>query len=116
MIDFIYITFAIILSLGCYIMFAMSNLFVRLIGLTIFQSASLIYYVSLGKINPGIVPLLVEKSPNLYYSNPLPQVLMLTAIVVGFSTLSVGIALVLKIKEHYKTIDETKLPYWTSDE
>jgi len=79
----------------------------KIIGLGIFQSAVLIFYIALGKVTSGQVPIYrSDIIGNSHYSSPLPQVLMLTAIVVGFATLSVGLALIYQIFKQFDTISE----------
>jgi multicomponent Na+:H+ antiporter subunit C len=102
--NFIYIAATFTFCTGLYIILSSKNYFKRLIGLAIFQNSVLIFYIGFGKIDGAIVPIYTETIVN--YSNPLPHVLMLTAIVVGFSTMSVGIAMIYKIKEKFGSIDE----------
>jgi multicomponent Na+:H+ antiporter subunit C len=96
----IYVLAVIVLCTGLYIMIVDNNYIRRIIGLGIFQTSCLIFFISLGKVNIGIIPF--EKCNGIencayIYSAALPHVLMLTAIVVGFSTLSVGLALIYRI-------------------
>jgi multicomponent Na+:H+ antiporter subunit C len=102
--NFVYITAILIFCLGLYIILSYRCYFRKLIGLTIFQNSILIFYISFGKIRAGIVPISLDD--NVIYSSPLPHVLMLTAIVVGFATMSVGIAIIYKIKEEFGSLDE----------
>ena len=84
----------------------------KIIGLGVFQSSVLIFYIALGKTEHGIVPidLCANNNPCQHvFSSPLPHVLMLTAIVVGFATLSVGLALIYQIHKEYDTILESKI-------
>ncbi len=91
--------FSIILfCLGLYIVLASDNLIKKLLGLGLFQTSVLWFYISLGKIYGAKPPICDEVCTGLY-SNPLPHVLMLTAIVVGIATLSLGFALVIKINK-----------------
>jgi multicomponent Na+:H+ antiporter subunit C len=91
-------SFAILLfCLGLYIVLASTDLLKKLFGLSLFQTAVLWFYISLGKVASAKPPIL-SLSHNWNYSNPLPHVLMLTAIVVGIATLSLGFALVIKIR------------------
>lgn len=89
---------------GFYIVIAQGNLVKKLIGLNIFQTSVFILYISMGKISGGSAPILEEGIQQ--YSNPLPHVLILTAIVVGIATTALGLALVVRIKEAYGTIEE----------
>lgn len=97
----------ILMMTGFYAVMATSNLVRKLIGLSLFQTSVLLLYVAAGKVMGGAVPI-YEEGVELY-SNPLPQVLMLTAIVVGISTLAVGLALVVRISDSYGTIEEDEI-------
>lgn len=92
---------------GFYTVMATSNLIKKLIGLSLFQTSVLLLYVAAGTVSGGTIPILSEGAE--IYSNPLPQVLMLTAIVVGISTLAVGLALVVRIRGSYGTIEEDEI-------
>lgn len=89
---------------GFYVVIAASNLIKKIIGLNIFQTSVFILYISIGKIKGGAAPILTEGVET--YANPLPQVLILTAIVVGVSTTALGLALIVRIKEAYGSIEE----------
>ena len=91
---------------GLYITISSNNLIKKLAGLSIFQTAVIIFYVSLAKIKGGTAPILMEHSKHIIYDNPLPHVLMLTAIVVGIATTAVGLALVIRIHRVYDSIEE----------
>ena len=73
-------------------------------GLNIFQTSVFLLYISLGKVSGGTAPILTGKPET--FSNPLPHVLILTAIVVGIATTALGLALVVRIRESYGTIEE----------
>lgn len=92
---------------GLYIVIARGNMIKKLVGLALFQSSVYLLYVSPGKIIGGTAPIIDEKFQ--VYSNPLPHVLILTAIVVGVATLAVGLALVVRIHEAYGTIEEDQI-------
>ncbi len=92
---------------GLYIVVAKSNMIKRLIGLALFQTSVYLLYLSPGKILGGTAPILDERIA--VYSNPLPHVLILTAIVVGVATLALGLALVVRINEAYGTIEEDEI-------
>ena len=92
---------------GLYIVIARGNMVKKLIGLSLFQTSVYLLYLSAGKILSGTVPVLDEDYS--VYSHPLPQVLILTAIVVGVATLAVGLALVVRINEAYGTIEEDEI-------
>lgn len=89
---------------GFYVVISHGNLVKKIVGLNIFQVSVFILYISMGKVQGGSVPILVEGITS--YSNPLPHVLILTAIVVGVATTALGLALVVRINEAYGTIEE----------
>lgn len=92
---------------GLYIIVSRSNMIKKLVGLSIFQTSVYLLYVSPGKIIGGTAPIIIENAaPGQMYSNPLPHVLILTAIVVGVATLALGLALVVRINEAYGSIEE----------
>ncbi len=101
-----WITIFLMLS-GLYIVVAKSNMIKTLLGLAVFQTSVYLLYLSPGKILGGTPPIL-EKGIEVY-SNPLPHVLILTAIVVGVATLALGLALVVRINEAYGTIEEDEI-------
>lgn len=122
-----------LMMIGLYITFQSANMIKRLTGLSIFQTSVFLFYITLGKVNGGTAPILygpdykghgggegdayaaLAAAPDaghsvndaLYhtYSNPLPHVLILTAIVVGVATLALGLALIVRIRETYGTIE-----------
>ena len=92
---------------GLYIVIARGNMIKKLVGLGLFQTSVYLLYLSAGKIVGGTPPIY---DPNYStYSNPLPHVLILTAIVVGVATLALGLALVVRINEAYGTIEEDEI-------
>jgi len=92
---------------GFYVVISSGNLVKKIVGLSLFQASVFILYISLGKITGGTAPILREGIS--LYSNPLPHVLILTAIVVGVSTTALGLALVVRIKEAYDTVEEDEI-------
>lgn len=122
-----------LMMISLYIAFSAENLIKRLVGLSLFQSTICLFYVTLGKVTGGTAPVLLKEDMPYHaaghaetggvdahlvaaggervaelvhvYSNPLPHVLMLTAIVVGVATLSLGLALIVRIREAYGTIE-----------
>ncbi|WP_026375243.1 cation:proton antiporter subunit C [Aestuariibacter salexigens] len=96
-----------VMMVGMFTLMSRTNMIKKLAGLSIFQTAVILFYVSLGKVEDGTAPIVAEGFST--YSNPLPQVLMLTAIVVGVATTAVGFALVIRIKEAYNTIEEDEI-------
>ena len=84
----------------------------KIVGLNIFQTSVFMIYISIGKVSGGTAPIFpmdIGVAPNLAYSNPLPHVLILTAIVVGVATTSLGLALMVRIRENYYTIEEHEI-------
>ena len=93
---------------GLYIIVARGNLIKKIVGLNIFQVSVFLLYITIGKVKGGTAPILTG-NPETVYSNPLPHVLILTAIVVGVATLALGLALVVRINEAFGTIEEDEL-------
>jgi len=83
------------------------NLIKKLVGLAIFQTSVYLLYIAPGKLIGGTAP--IVSSEFQVYSNPLPHVLILTAIVVGVATLALGLALVVRLKEAYGSIEEDEI-------
>ncbi|MEM9302453.1 MAG: cation:proton antiporter subunit C [Pseudomonadota bacterium] len=107
---FHYWVFVVLLMIGFYGVMTRSNLMKKLLGLSIFQSAVFLLFISMGKVEGGTAPIVLDGNWDATFSNPLPQVLILTAIVVGISTLALGLALVVRIKEAYGRIDDIDAP------
>ncbi|WP_297186165.1 cation:proton antiporter subunit C [uncultured Porticoccus sp.] len=97
----------VLMMIGFYIVIVQGNLIKKLIGLNIFQTSVFIFYISVGKVEGGSAPILAEGVS--VYSNPLPHVLILTAIVVGIATMALALALVVRIKNAYGTVEEEEL-------
>lgn len=91
---------------GFYIVISANNLVKKIVGLNIFQTSVFMLYISMGKVTGGTAPIVVEGVTQ--YSNPLPHVLILTAIVVGVATTAVGLALIVRIKRAYGTVEENE--------
>ncbi|HZD24836.1 MAG TPA: cation:proton antiporter subunit C [Alphaproteobacteria bacterium] len=92
---------------GFYVVVARGNLIKKLVGLNIFQTSVFLLYISMGKVEGGTAPILDPRYT--VYSNPIPHVLILTAIVVGIATTALGLAIVVRIREAYGTIEEDEL-------
>lgn len=92
---------------GLYVVLARGNLIKKLIGLSVFQTSVYLLYIGPGKILGGTAPVIAEGFT--VYSNPLPHVLILTAIVVGVATLALGLAIVVRLHEAYGTIEEDEI-------
>ncbi|MFT5082688.1 MAG: multicomponent Na+:H+ antiporter subunit C [Lentisphaeria bacterium] len=97
----------VLMMIGFYIVIAHGNLIKKLVGLTIFQTSVFIFYISIAKVTGGAAPILDDSIDS--YSNPLPHVLILTAIVVGIATTALGLALTVRIKEAYGSIEEQEI-------
>ena len=102
-----YVVTVLLLAAGLYIMIARGNLVKKLIGLSIFQTSVYLLYIAPGKLIGGTAPIVAEQFK--IYSNPLPHVLILTAIVVGVATLALGLALAVRIREAYGSIEEDEI-------
>lgn len=94
----------ILMMTGFYTVISRGNLVKKIVGLNIFQVSVFLIYISLSTVKGGAVPIVTEGVE--IYSNPLPHVLILTAIVVGVATTALGLALVVRIKDSYGTIEE----------
>lgn len=114
---FIYGFFVVLLMIGLYGAIAKVNLVKKLIGLSIFQTAIILFYVSIGKKHGADIPILPYHHGHLVggdplagqYINPVPHVLMLTAIVVGVATVGVALAVIQRIYAEYGTVEEDKI-------
>jgi multicomponent Na+:H+ antiporter subunit C len=102
-----YVVTIFLMVAGLYIVIARGNLIKKLIGLSLFQTSVYLLYIEPGKIIGGTAPIIDPAFT--VYSNPLPHVLILTAIVVGVATLALGLALVVRIHEAYGTIEEDEI-------
>jgi multicomponent Na+:H+ antiporter subunit C len=92
---------------GLYVVIARGNMVKKLIGMSLFQTSVYLLYISPGKILGGTAP--IVGAGFAVYSNPLPHVLILTAIVVGVATLALGLALVVRINEAYGSVEEDEI-------
>jgi len=102
-----YIVTIFLMVAGLYVVVARGNMIKKLVGLSLFQTSVYLLYLTPAKIVGGTAPIL---DPDYtVYSNPLPHVLILTAIVVGVATLALGLALVVRIREAYGTIEEDEI-------
>ena len=107
-----YWLFIILMLSGLFIVVSRGNLIKKIVGLNIFQTSVFMFYISIGKISGGTAPILLDKAAgktDVLYSNPLPHVLILTAIVVGIATTALGLALIIRIREEYNTIEEDEI-------
>jgi len=105
----------VLMMTGLYVVIARSNLVKKIIGLSVFQSAVIMFYISMGKIKGGTAPILLQAhgeivdDPSVVFSNPVPHVLMLTAIVVGVATSALALSIVVRIHDAYGTIEEYEI-------
>ncbi len=97
----------VLMMTGFYIVVARDNLIKKVIGLSIFQTSVFLLFITVGKVEGGTAPIIAEGFE--IYSNPLPGVLILTAIVVGVATTAVALGLVVRIHEEYGTIEEPEI-------
>ncbi len=108
----IYIT---LMMIGLYAMIAKNNLVKKIVGMSIFQTAIILFYVSIGAKRGATIPILEHGHGSSHithavdYINPLPHVLMLTAIVVAVATLGVALALAVKVYNQYNTLEEDEI-------
>jgi len=97
----------VLMMTGFYIVIAHDNLIKKIVGLNIFQVSVFVFYITMGKVRGGTAPILADGITT--YSNPLPHVLILTAIVVGVATTALGLALVVRIRDAYGTIEDDEI-------
>jgi multicomponent Na+:H+ antiporter subunit C len=104
-----YLAVITLMMIGLYIAISRGNLVKKVMGINVFQASVILLYVSMGKVSGGTAPILIDGESEIVYSNPLPHVLMLTAIVVGVASTALGLALVVRIKEAYGTVEEDEI-------
>jgi multicomponent Na+:H+ antiporter subunit C len=104
----------VLMMCGFYVVIARGNLIKKIVGLNIFQTSVFILYITMGKVAGGTAPI-VEGGYSVY-SNPLPHVLILTAIVVGVATTALGLALIVRIREVYGSIEEEEIDRQEQDQ
>lgn len=123
---FNYVAVVVLMMAGLFIVFSSRNLIKRMVGLALFQTSTGLFYISLGKVSGGTAAITVDPASatgralavqvdpayvaehgvnGVVYSNPLPHVLILTAIVVGVATLAVGLAIAVRIREAFGTVE-----------
>ncbi len=96
-----------LMLIGIYIVISHENFIKKIVGLNVFQVSVFVFYISMAKVKGGTAPIL-EKGIEVF-SNPLPHVLILTAIVVGVATTALGLALVVRIQEEFGTIEDDEV-------
>lgn len=115
---------------GLFIVFSTGNLIKRMIGLALFQSSTGLFYISLSKVSGATAAITLDAGSvdgkalaaqldpayvqqfgvdGVVYANPLPHVLILTAIVVGVATLAVGLAIAVRVREAYGTVEADEI-------
>ena len=104
----------VLMMTGFYVVIVQGNLVKKIVGLGIFQVSVFVFYITMGKVKGGSAPILDDAIT--VYSNPLPHVLILTAIVVGVATTALALALVVRIKRAYGTIEEEEIQAIEHDE
>ena len=114
--NFNYVIVVILMMIGLWAMLAQKNLIKKCIGMAIFQTGIILFFISIGAKDNALVPILAEAANHTYavpdvakVANPLTQILMLTAIVVGVATLGVGLALAQKIYQQHSSFDEDEI-------
>ena len=100
-----------LMLIGFYGIFAKDNLIKKVIGLSIFQTAIFLYFISLGAVKGGTAPIVSEEiiRKGYVYANPLPHVLILTAIVVSVATAAVALSLIIRMHDEYGSIEEREI-------
>ena len=114
-----YWLFIMLMMTGLFIVISRGNLIKKIVGLNIFQTSVFMFYISIGKVAGGTAPIFptdMKINPSTLYSNPLPHVLILTAIVVGIATTALGLALIVRIREAFGTIEDDEISVIESDE
>ncbi|MBZ4671864.1 cation:proton antiporter subunit C [Deferribacterales bacterium Es71-Z0220] len=109
-----YLATVILILIGLYSVIVNGNLLKKVIGLNILSTSVILFYISISKVTDGSAP--IYANDVVRYDNPLPHVLMLTAIVVGVAITAVALSVVLKIKETYGTIEEDEIIKIDEDE
>lgn len=127
---FNYFAVIVLMMTGLFIVFSTGNLIKRMIGLAVFQTSTALFYISLAKVTGGTAAITLDADSEagralaaeldpavlaqhgvegVIYSNPLPHVLILTAIVVGVATLAVGLAIAVRVREAYGTVEAEEI-------
>ena len=114
--NFNYVIVVILMMIGLWAMLTQKNLIKKCIGMAIFQTGIILFFISIGAKDNALIPILTEAANHTYpvpdvakVANPLTQILMLTAIVVGVATLGVGLALAQKIYQQHSSFDEDEI-------
>ncbi len=107
--QYTYVLFVVVMGIGLYMMVASTNLVKKVIGLNMFQTAIFLFFISTAYVDGGHIPVVKPGTEEVMYASPLPQVIILTAIVVGVALTAVALALIIRIYNTYGTLDETVL-------
>jgi multicomponent Na+:H+ antiporter subunit C len=102
---------SILMVIGLYGMTVKRSLVKKLIGLNVFQAAIIIFYIARSQKIGATIPILLGDGPAdpSLYVNPLPHVLMLTAIVVSAATVGLALAFMVRIFQEHRTLDEREI-------
>ncbi len=118
-----YWLYVVLMMIGLYGMIAKNNLIKKVVGMNIFQTAIILFYVSIGYKKDASIPILVSAHDAhgatiraADYINPLTSCLMLTAIVVSVATFGYAMALAVRIYQRYQTLEEDELRMRLSEE
>ncbi len=113
-----YWIYVLLMMIGLYAMLSKNNLVKKIIGMSVFQTAIMVFYVSIGAKQGATIPIIEDVHAHevaahtinaMHYVNPLPHVLILTAIVVSVSTLGVALAIIIGIHKRYGTVEEDEI-------
>ena len=125
---FNYVVVVALMMIGLFVVFSSGNLIKRMVGLAVFQVSTGLFYISLAKVAGGTAPIIADQAQadalaahldaayvaehgvnGVVYSNPLPHVLILTAIVVSVATLAVGLSVAVRVREAYGTVEADEI-------
>lgn len=100
-----------LMLIGFYAIITKDNLIKKIIGLNIFQTGIFLFFISLGVVKKGTAPIVSDEMirKGYAYVNPLPHVLILTAIVVAVATTAIALSLIIRLYEEYGTIEESEI-------
>lgn len=99
----------VLMMTGLYVVMARPNLVKKIMGVAMFQMSVIMIFITMGKVRGGTAPIFVQGAEDVAYSNPVPHVLMLTAIVVGIATTALGLALSVRVYEEFETLEDDEL-------
>jgi multicomponent Na+:H+ antiporter subunit C len=108
-INYPYFAAVILFLIGAFTVLTRSNLFKKLIGINIMESAIFLMFIAAGNIRGGTVPILRQSNPEALYINPVPSALMLTGIVVSVSVTAFALALIIRLYQSYGTTDVRRI-------